>query len=271
MLDEKQNNQMNHNIAEIGIIGGTGVYSPDLLENIKEIEVDTPYGKPSSPLTLGEFSGKKVAFLFRHGKDHTIPPHRINFKANIWALKEIGCKRIIATCACGSLKEDMKPGDMVFPDQFIDMGRTVNTFYDEGKFYHVGMADPYCEDLRERLIKIANEKDIKNHEKGTYLKIDGPQFSTRAASKMYKQFADIIGMTGVPEAILSREKEICFAIIATITDYDSWIGGGTDFSEMKKIMAQNLENIKIVLKAAIHDMPTERTCSCKDALKGAGA
>jgi 5'-methylthioadenosine phosphorylase len=257
--------------AEVGIIGGTGVYDPDLLEDAKPVDVKTPFGDPSDRFTVGVYEGKRVAILPRHGSDHSIPPHKINFRANIWALKELGCSRILATCACGSLKEELKPGDMVFPDQFIDLSKSVHTFYDEGKFYHVGMADPFCSELRGLLVNKANDLGINNHNKVTYLKIDGPQFSTRAASNMYRNFAGIIGMTGVPEAILTREKEMCFAIIATVTDYDSWIGKATDFSEMKQIMAKNLENTKRVLKAVIPEIPDERNCICKDALKGAEA
>lgn len=258
--------------AEIGIIGGTGVYSPDLLENPEKIKVYTPYGTTSSLITIGTLGGKRVAFLFRHGEEaHIIPPHKINFRANIWALKKLGCARVLATCACGSLKEELNPGGMVFPDQFVDWSRNIHTFYDEGKFYHVGMAEPFCPELRDLLVKTADGFGIKNHSKATYLKIDGPQFSTRAASNMYRGFADIIGMTGVPEAILCRELEMCFAIIATVTDYDSYIGKATDFSEMKGIMARNLENTKKVLEAVVPGIPEDRSCKCKDALKGAEA
>lgn len=257
--------------AEIGIIGGTGVYDPALLENSKEIKMHTPFGATSGLITLGLFEGRNVAFIPRHGSSHTIPPHRINFRANIWALKNLGCTRVLATCACGSLKEEMKAGDMVFPDQFIDFGRNVHTFYDEGKFYHVGMAEPFCHEMRNLLLKTADRLGIRHHKAGTYLKIDGPQFSTRAASKMYRNFADIIGMTGVPEAILCRELEMCFAIIATVTDYDSWIGQATDFSDMKNIMARNLENTKNVIREVVPKLPEERACQCKDALKGAEA
>ena len=257
--------------AEIGIIGGTGVYEPELLERPREVKVHTPYGATSDLITLGEYQGRKVAILPRHGRSHTVPPHRINFRANIFALKKLGCTRVLATCATGSLQESFKPGDIVIPDQFIDWGKTVHTFYDTGKFYHVGMAEPFCSQLRELLIKAGSELGVAVHSRGTYLKIDGPQFSTRAASRMYRSFADIIGMTGVPEAILSREQEMCFAIIATVTDFDSWIGQATPFDEMKKIMAQNLKNTKNILKKVIPAIPEKRSCHCKDALKGAEA
>lgn len=258
--------------AEIGIIGGTGIYSPGLLENSKKVKVYTPYGGTSSLITVGTLTGRKVAFLFRHGEEsHTVPPHRINFRANIFALKKLGCKRILATCATGSLQEKLKPGDIVIPDQFIDWGKVVHSFYDTGRFYHIGMAEPFCPQLRELLVRTGRETGATVHNEGTYLKIDGPQFSTRAASRMYRNFADIIGMTGVPEAILSREQGICFGIVATVTDFDSWIGKATPFEEMKVIMAQNLENTKNILKKVIPAIPEERECHCKDALKGAEA
>ena len=257
--------------ADIAIIGGTGVYDPGLLSDTMEIKMHTPYGSPSDTLTLGVFRGKRVVILPRHGRKHTIPPHRINFRANIWALKELGVGTILATAACGGLKEDYKPGVMVIPDQFIDWSRQVHTFYDEGKFYHVGMAEPFCPDVRKLLADTAREAGIDVRESGTYLRIDGPQFSTRAASEMYGKFADIIGMTVVPEAILAREKEMCFGVVATVTDYDSWIGKATPFEEMKKTMAQNLENTKRVIQDAIAKIPDERTCACRNALKGAEA
>lgn len=257
--------------ADIGIIGGTGVYEPNLLENSREVKVFTPYGSTSDLNTLGEYRGRKVAILPRHGKNHTIPPHRINFRANIYALKKLGCARVLATCATGSLQEKMEPGHIVIPDQFVDWSRTVHTFSDTGKFYHVGMAEPFCPELRNLLVETGKETGVRVHEKGTYIKIDGPQFSTGAASRMYQKFADVIGMTGVPEAILCREKEMCFGIVATVTDFDSWIGEATPFEKMKVIMAKNLENTKNILKTVIPKIPEERTCLCKDALKGAEA
>lgn len=257
--------------AEIGIIGGTGVYDPGLLKDSKEIKLHTPYGSPSDMITTGTFLGRRVAILPRHGKNHTIPPHRLNFRANIHALKQLGVKRILATAAVGSLKEDYKAGDVVIPDQFIDMGRDVHTFYNEGKFYHISLADPFCHELRNLLINTTQNLGINFHNKGTYLKIDGPQFSTRAASRMYRSFADIIGMTCVPEAILSREQEICFATLATITDYDVWAENPVNFEEIKRVMSQNLENTKKILQETIPKTPQERNCECKEALKNAEA
>ncbi|MBU0530116.1 MAG: S-methyl-5'-thioadenosine phosphorylase [Candidatus Aenigmatarchaeota archaeon] len=257
--------------ADIGIIGGTGVYDPQLLENTRQIKVHTPYGSPSDLITLGVFEGRNVAILPRHGRNHTIPPHKVNWRANIHALKQLGVKRILATCATGSLKEEYKPGDVVIVDQFIDFSKNVHGFYDEGKFYHVAMAEPFCSELRNILIKAARDAGISVHEKGTYARIEGPQFSTKAASKMHSTYADLIGMTGVPEAILSREAEICFAIIATITDYDVHIGKPTPFEEMKNVMARNIDNTKNIIRGSLKQISSERNCICKDALKGAEA
>jgi len=189
--------------AEIGIIGGTGAAPVELLEEKQEVKVHTPYGRPSDLITLGLYKGRKIAILPRHGKNHTIPPHKINFKANIYALKDLGCQRIIATGATGSLKEEYKPGDIVIVDQFIDFGKQTHTFYDEGKYYHVGMAEPFCPELRETIIAASRDLGVAVKEKGTYLRIEGPQLSTKASSVMYKQLADIIGMTVVPEAACS--------------------------------------------------------------------
>lgn len=257
--------------AEIGIIGGTGIYSSDLLKDIKEIKIHTPYGAPSDLIKIGNFKGRKIAFLFRHHHSHIIPPHRINFKANIWALKNLGVTRVLATAATGSLKENYKAGEVVIPDQFIDLSKKVHTFYNEGQFYHISLADPFCSELRNLLIESTKKLNIPMHEKGTYLKIDGPQFSTRAASNMYRQFADIIGMTCVPEAILCRELEMCFGTIATITDYDVWADKPVNFDEIKKVMDENLENTKRVLEDVIAKIPKERKCECKNALEGAKA
>lgn len=257
--------------AEIGIIGGTGVYDPDILEDVKQIKLYTPFGSPSDLITIGFLKGRKIAFIPRHGSSHTIPPHKLNNHANIWAMKELGVTRIISTCATGSLQENYKPGDIVIVDQFVDWGKTVETFYEEGKFYHVSLADPFCPELRKILIETAKELNIPVHEKGTYLRISGPQFSTRAASKMYRNFADMIGMTGIPECILSRELEICHAIISAITDYDVWSEKPVSFDEIKKTMAKNMYNLKKIIETVIPKIPKERVCPCKDALKGAEA
>ncbi len=257
--------------ADIAIIGGTGVYDPALLKNVNEVKIHTPYGAPSDLIRIGDFEGKKVALLFRHGQNHTVPPHKINFRANIWALKQLGVTRVLATAATGSLQETFKAGEVVIPDQFIDWSKQVHTFYDEGQFYHVSMADPFCLELRSLLVDITNKLSLPVHEKGTYLKIDGPQFSTRTASRMYRQFADIIGMTCVPEAILCRELEICCAVLATVTDYDVWAEHPVSFDAIKQVMAANVENTKKILSTAVSQMLAQRSCACKNALECAKA
>ncbi len=258
-------------LAEIGIISGTASIDPNLLKDAREVEVETPYGKPSERITLGTFEGRRIAMLPRHGKNHTIPPHEINFRANINALKQLGVKRIIATATVGSLKEEYRAGEVVIPDQFIDMSKSVHSMYGTGKFYHVSLADPFCPEMRKTLIETTRRLGIPLKEKGTYVKIDGPQFSTRAASRMYRQFGDLIGMTSIPEAILARESEICFSIIATVTDYDVWADKPVTFDEIKRVMAQNIDNKRRIIQEAIRNLPSERGCECKDALKGAEA
>jgi len=255
--------------ADIGIIGGTGIYDPGMFRNVKNVRIDIPYGEPSDYYYLGEFQGKNVAFLPRHGKEHTIPPHDINFRANISGFEQLGVTRILASCATGSLKKKYKPGDIVILDQFIDWKKTRTTFYDTGDVTHISLADPFCPELRKILIKSCEKLGIKHHTKGTYLCIEGPRFSTRAESRVFRNFAELIGMTGVPEAILAREKEICFAIIATITDYDVWAEKPVNVEEIIKVMKESENKVKQILKETIKNIPEERHCFCKDALKNA--
>ncbi len=258
--------------AKIGIIGGTGVYDSKMLKNSKELEMKTPYGDPSDKITVGKFEDTEIAFLPRHGKDHTIPPHKINGRANIYALKELGVERILAPQAVGSLREEMKPGDIVFPDQFINRTwERLETFYDEDQVCHISMADPFCIELKEKLIKNSKGKDFDFHEGGTYVCIQGPRFSTRAESNMYRQWgADIIGMTLVPEVVLAREAEICYSSIATITDYDCWKETAVSLDDVVKTMKKNQEKVKDILKTVVPEIPEERgNCECGNALKGA--
>lgn len=257
--------------ADIAIIGGTATIDPALLGNVREVEVDTPYGKPSGSVTVGELEGVKVAILPRHGKGHTIAPHHINFRANIDALSQLGVKRMIATATVGSLQEEYKAGDVVIVDQFIDWSKQVHSFVEIGKVYHVSLAEPFCPEMRKVLIDVVKGLGLRFHEKGTYVKIDGPQFSTRAASRMYRQFGDIVGMTCIPEAILALEKGICPAIVATVTDYDCWQEKPVSYEEIKRVMGENLENKKNILLEAVKAMPRERSCACGDSLAGAEA
>jgi len=255
--------------AEIGIIGGTGVYNPEMIKDLRKIKIDYPYGESSDFYHVGEFKNRKIAFLPRHGKNHTIPPHEINFRANISGFKELGVKRILACCATGSLHEKLKSGDIVVPDQFIDWRKKGVTFYNTGNVAHVSLADPFCPELRQLLIESCESLGIKCHKKGTYICVEGPRFSTRAESKMFRTFGDVIGMTGIPESILAREKEICFAIIATITDFDVWAEVPVSTEEIIKVMKENTEKVREILENTIPKIPKERNCVCKNALKNA--
>ena len=213
--------------VKIGIIGGTGLDDPELLDNAVEKEVDTPYGKPSSTLTAGSIAGTEIIILARHGKDHSIYPTGVNYRANIYALSREGCTHIIATTAVGSLRERIAPGDIVFPDQFIDFTKQRPlTFYDSEKVVHTSMADPFCSSTRSVLIGAAEKLGLKHHKRGTVITIEGPRFSTRAESFMFRNFgADLINMSTVSEVILAREKGMCYQTIAMSTDYDCWKEG----------------------------------------------
>jgi 5'-methylthioadenosine phosphorylase len=251
--------------AEIAVIGGTGICPQGMLKNEEKLVLDTPYGKPSSDVVVGEYKGARVAFLFRHGyPKHVIPPHRINFRANIWALKELGVQRIIGTAAVGSLKDYMHPGEVVLADQFIDFGKDTTTFYDGPEVVHVSVADPFCPELRSMLIEAAKKLGIKHHEKGTYLRVEGPRFSTRAESRMFRQFADVIGMTCIPEAILAREQGICYAVIAMITDYDVYKEKAVEAHDVIETMKKNAEKTEAILKEVL-GIRRQRPCSCHEA------
>jgi 5'-methylthioadenosine phosphorylase len=250
--------------AEIGIIGGSGLYDPAILEDVKELKIYTPYGLPSDFIIVGTLKGRRVAFLPRHGRAHRIPPHMINYRANIWAFKELGVERVISVSAVGSLREDYKPGDFVCPDQFIDMTKNrVYTFFDGPVVAHVSMADPFCPELRELCVATARKLGITMHERGTYICIEGPRFSTRAESKLWRQFgADIIGMTLVPEVNLAREAGMCFVNIAMVTDYDVWAERPVTAHEVARVMAENVEKVKKLLYELIPAIPRERRCNC---------
>jgi 5'-methylthioadenosine phosphorylase len=257
--------------AEIGIIGGTGVYDPTLLRDVKEIRLRTPYGPPSDAISIGELKGRSIAFIPRHGRKHTIRPTDINSRANIYALKKLGVQRILAPSAVGSLKEEYRPGDTVIVDQFIDRTtKREQSFYIGKQVCHISVADPMCPELRDALIKRAEEMKIHYHKTGTYVCIEGPRFSTKAESKMHRSWdADIIGMTLVPECVLAREAEICYACIATVTDYDVWKDRPVNAEEVAKTMKQNIEKIKTLITETITTLSKERKCECGHALKSA--
>ena len=258
--------------AEIGIIGGTGFYDPQLFKRGTEIRVDTPDGPPSDAIVIGELNGKEVAFLPRHGKKHTIRPSDVNSRANIHALMDLGVKRILAPSTVGSLKEEYRPGDLVFVDQFIDRTtRREESFYTGPKVCHISVAEPTCPELRKILANVAEKMKIRHHKTGTYVCIEGPRFSTKAESRMFRSWgADIVGMTLVPECVLAREAEICYASIATVTDYDVWkdhhpVSAG----EVARTMRINVEKVKTLVVETVAEIPKERNCECKDALKSA--
>lgn len=245
----------------IGIIGGTGLDDSKILKNSKEIEVVTPYGKPSSPLTLGSIEGVEVVLIARHGRQHTIPPSQVNNRANIWALKEQGCAYILATTACGSLRQEIGRGDFVVPNQFIDFTRHRKvTFYEEfpsgaENAKHTGMADPFSDELRKAFIDAGNELGFRIHPKGTIITIEGPRFSTRAESNMFRMWgADVINMTTAPEAILANEAGIPYAVIAISTDYDVWKTdeAPVELAEVLKTFNANVEKVKRLLLKTIH-------------------
>lgn len=260
------------NKAEIAIIGGSGFY--DFLKG-EEIEAKTPYGSPSDKILLFEYQGKKIAFLPRHGKGHQYPPHKINFRANIFALKELGVKRIIAPCAVGSLKPEIKPGDFVIIDQFIDRTKTFrDTFFDGPGAVHISAAEAYCPDLREIANKKCQELKIPFHPKGTAVIIEGPRFSSRAESEYYSQIADVINMTQYPELILARELEMCYLGIALVTDYDAGLRGRKDISpvsaeEVGKVFRKNNEKVKKLILEIIGAIGDVGNCHCAEATKSA--
>ncbi len=257
--------------AEIGIIGGTGLYDPRLLKNAQEVEVNTPYGSPSDTLTIGELSGRLVAFLARHGHGHTIRPTDVNSRANMFAFKKMGVTRVLAVSTVGSLKEEYKPGDLAFVDQFIDRTtKREQSFYTENKVCHISVADPMCPEIRKTLKSVAKAAKISAHPTATYVCIEGPRFSTRAESKLFQKWgADVVGMTMVPECVLAREAELCYATTAMITDYDAWKEHAVTTEDVVTIMRANVEKVKLIIAEAVAKLPAERGCSCQNAMEGA--
>lgn len=258
--------------VEIAIIGGTGVYDPGSLTDVKTKKVYTPYGATSEIITIGTYAGKRVAFLPRHGANHHSPPHKIPFRANMWALHEIGVKHIIAPCAVGSLREELPPGHIVFPDQFFDFTKNREySFYDGGEVCHISVAEPFCNELRQLALETAMEMNITHQDHGTAVCIEGPRYSTKAESKFFRDAvgAHTVGMTLVPECVLAREKEMCYLPIAMVTDYDSWHEETVTTEFVKRTMIKNLETIKNLLIKLLPKIPNERSCNCKKALDDA--
>jgi 5'-methylthioadenosine phosphorylase len=255
----------------VWVIGGSGLYEMEGLEEVETISLATPFGDPSDSFVVGRLEGVKIAFLPRHGKGHRISPSSLNFRANIYAMKLLGVQWIIGVSAVGSMKESIHPGDMVIPNQFID--RTVgrpNTFFSDGIVGHISFADPVCPVLSQILFEAGKEVGANVQKDGTYLCIEGPQFSTRAESRLYRTWGvDIIGMTNIPEAKLAREAEICYATIAFATDYDCWHETEQDVSigEVLKILAQSSKIAKSAIRSAVKHLPEKRECICATALK----
>jgi 5'-methylthioadenosine phosphorylase len=261
-------------MGKIGIIGGSGLYNIEGFTNVQEIEVDTPFGKPSDKLTAGSLEGKDVVFLPRHGKGHRINPSEINYRANIFAMKKLGVEQILSVTACGSLRAELKPCDFVLPDQFVDRTNQARkmTFFENGIVAHVGMSDPVCNDLRGRVYQSVKALGFDVHDGGTYITMEGPAFSTRAESNLYRSWGmDIIGMTNMSEAKLAREAEICYVTLAAITDFDCWYQSAQEVT-LEMVMDnfhKNVDRAKSIIKRVIREIPAARTCACGSALRSA--
>ncbi len=257
--------------ADLAVIGGSGLYEMEGLERVRKIRVSTPFGRPSDAVMLGTVSGKPIAFLSRHGRGHRINPSMINYRANVYALKSLGVTRIFSVSAVGSMKERIHPGHMVLPDQFIDRTtRRMSTFFDQGLVAHVAFADPVCHVLVEHLGEAARSVGATFHVGGTYLCIEGPQFSTKAESLLYRQWGvDVIGMTNATEAKLAREAEMCYATVALVTDYDCWNESKEPVSveAVLSVMHANVAQAKNLLRRAVHRAGGPRTCACATALR----
>jgi len=255
--------------VKIGVIGGSGIYDIEGITETRKQKISTPFGDPSDTIVIGNLEGVPVAFLPRHGRGHFIAPSELNSRANIYALKSLGVEQIISISACGSLKEELKPRDIVIPDQLFDRTRQrPYTFFGEGIVAHIGFANPYCPELSKILYQIAKDLGISVHRGGTYVCIEGPQFSTKAESKVFRSLGfSIIGMTNLPEAKLAREAEICYATLGLVTDYDVWKEGEeVTVERVVGNLLANIENVKKLIKAAIPRLERERKCECASAL-----
>ncbi|MGA2504815.1 MAG: S-methyl-5'-thioadenosine phosphorylase [Anaerolineales bacterium] len=257
----------------LAIIGGSGLYSMSGLIDTTEYDLETPFGKPSAPIVIGTLDGRRIAFLARHGIGHHIMPTDVPYRANIYALKALGVERIVSINACGSLREDYAPGDIVIPDQIFDNTRNrIRTFFGEGLVAHVGVADPFCPDLTTQLVTAVAESKVKVHQGGAFIIIEGPRFSTKIESNAYRAWGmSIVGMTAVPEAFLAREAEMCYAVMAHVTDYDVWhISEAPVTVEMVvKTLNKNTQAAQASIRHLLISLPEERACSCDSALASA--
>ena len=250
----------------MAIIGGTGVYDPYMLVNVREIKVETPYGMITP--VVGEFNGQEVAFLSRHGVGHSVPPHRVNYRANIWGLRSLGVKRIISTTAVGSLNREMAPGDVVVIDQFLDFTKDrPHTFFEGGEFgvVHVDYTEPYCPEVRGVILQSAAKLGLKAHPRGVYVCTEGPRFETSAEIKMFSKLGgDLVGMTNVPEVVLAREAGICYVTISMVTNFAAGIAEGPlTHEEVVQIMAENTEKLKKLIISSLKLMPKDCGCDCQ--------
>ncbi len=259
-------------MSRIGIIGGSGLYKIEGIKKVRKVTLTTPFGKPSDAYITGTLEGKDVVFLPRHGVGHRVSPSFINYRANIYGMKKLGVDRVISVTACGSLKEELKPLDFVVVDQFVDRtnhGREMS-FFGQGCVAHIVFAHPVCGDLAEAVYESARRQHVTVHRGGAYLNMEGPAFSTLAESNLYRSWGmSVIGMTNIAEARLCREAEICYSTLAAVTDYDCWHPHHASVT-VEMIIAnlnKNIENAKRVIAAAVKELPAERTCSCRDALK----
>ncbi len=256
--------------AEIGIIGGSGLYDMPGLTEVHEVPQDTPFGAPSDTYVLGTLEGKKVAFLSRHGRGHRLMPSELNFRANIYGFKQLGVERILSVSAVGSLKEEHKPLEFVIPDQFVDRTRhRVDTFFGDGVVAHVGFGDPVCPQLSDAVTAACKKAGVVGKHGGTYICMEGPQFSTKAESNLYRRWGmDVIGMTNLQEAKLAREAEICYVTIAMVTDYDCWHPhhDSVTVDQIVAVLVKNAENACNVVRETVAAMPQERACKCGSAL-----
>jgi len=258
-------------MPEIAIIGGTGIYNPDTFELIEKVFPDTPYGKPSDEILIGKIAGVEVAFLHRHGTTTKYPPSSVPYRANMWALKELGCHYVISACAVGSLQRKFACGDLVLVDQFIDFTKKRDYTYFDDKIVHTAIPDPFCPYLNEVFAQTAKSMGIKYHNGGTYVCIEGPRFSTRAESRMFRQFGDIIGMTVVPECQLARELGMCYCSLATITDYDAWKEETVDIAMVIKTMNECLDKVLRLLELGLPKIKEDGCHECIKAAQASGA
>ncbi len=259
------------NRGKIGVIGGSGLYAMEGLENIREVQIETPFGPPSDAYILGTVQGRELVFLPRHGRGHRIPPSSLNFRANIYGFKALGVEWVLSVSAVGSMREEIRPGDLVLPDQFLDRTRTrVATFFDQDVVAHVAFADPVCRVVVEAMQQAASHTAATVHGGGTYLCIEGPQFSTRAESNLYRQWGvDIIGMTNLPEARLAREADLCYATLALVTDYDCWHESApdVDIGSILAILHRNVQLAQEIIGHTVPLLPGARSCPCSTALQ----